>query len=178
MGTVREEKKQIVAKLAEKIEKAKGVYLFDYKGLNVAEVTELRKKCREENIEFKVVKNTMLGFAFKKHNIEGIEESLKGPTAVAFSYDDPVSPARVIVKFASSIEKKLPKAKQAYVEGKVYSVEEVKEIAKLPSKDILLGQVVAAMQSPISGFVYTLQGILREFVATVDAIKEKKEKAN
>ncbi len=178
MASVREEKKALVAELAEKISKARGVYLMDYKGLDVAEMTELRKRCREENIELKVLKNTMLRFAFEENNVEEIKDDLKGPTAVAFSYEDPAAPARVIVKFASSVDKKLPKMKKAYVEGTVYEADKVKNIAKLPPREVLLSQVVAGFQAPISGFVYTLQGILREFVATVDAIREKKQETN
>src|SRR5699024_11192595 len=121
-------KAQNVDEIKEKIEKAQSVVLVDYRGLNVSELTELRKKYREAGVEYKVYKNTMMRFAFKDSGLEELNEYLKGPSAVAFGYEDPVSPAKISAEFAKDNEKLEIKA--GIVDGKVINPEEINNLAK------------------------------------------------
>jgi len=167
-------KKEIIEEIAKKLEKSQGVYFSNFKGMSAEQVNEMRRMFDKENVEYKVYKNTYISFALKDSDIfEKLKDVFIGNTSIAFSYDDPVAPARVIKDFMKKY--KLPKPKAAIVEGKFFDAKGVEEIAKLPSKDVLLSQVVAGIQAPISGFVFTLNGILSDFVYTLQAIKEKKD---
>lgn len=169
-----EKKKQIVSEIAQKLEKANAVYFADFKGMTVSQVDEMRRAFDKENVEYKVYKNTYISFALKDSPaFENVSKSLVLNTSMAFSYDDPVSPARVMKAISKKYD--LPKVKAAIVEGRYFTEEGVKAIADLPSREELLSQVVAGVQSPISGLVFTLNGILSSFVYTVEAIKNKKE---
>ena len=173
MSSVLEKKKQLVEEIKDKIEKSEGIVLVDYRGLDVEEATELRKKFREANVEYRVYKNSMMRFAFKEAGIEGIDEYLKGPNAIAFGYEDPVSPAKIIHEFAEDHEDLEIKA--GVIEGGVIDVEGVKSLAKLPSREVLIAQVLGGLNGPISGFVNVLQGTQRNLVYALNAIKEQKE---
>ena len=166
-------KREIVKEIQQKIEKAQSIVLVDYRGLNVEEVTELRKKYIESNVEYKVYKNTMMRFAFKEAGFEGINEFLKGPNAVAFSYEDAIAPAKVTSEFAKD-HKKL-EIKAGLVDGKVVDVEEVKALADLPPREVLIAQVLGGLNAPITGFVNVLQGNIRNLAYALNAIKEKQE---
>jgi len=167
-------KAETIQLIKEKIENAKAVVLTDYRGLNVAQVTDLRKKLREAGVEYKVLKNTLTGIAAKEVGVdESIGTYLEGPTAVAFTYDDPVAVAKVLAEFAKGNDKL--KIKGGILQKKVISAEGVEALAKLPPKEVLIAQVLAGMQAPISGFVNVLQGTIRNFVGVVDAIRKQKE---
>ena len=140
-------KQAVVAQLKEQLESAKGVVLTSYKGLTVAQDTELRRELREAGVSYHVVKNTMLRIAAKEAGIEGIEEHLEGTTAFAFSTEDAVAPAKVICGFIK--KNKLEDAevltvKVGMVEGKVIGVDEVKALAALPSREELIAKLLAA----------------------------------
>jgi large subunit ribosomal protein L10 len=165
-------KEQIVNEIKEKLENAVSLVLVDYRGLNVEEVTELRKKSREAGVEYKVYKNTLMTRALKELGIEGLESYLEGPNAIAFGYDDPVTPAKIISEFAKGHEKLEIKA--GMVEKKLLSLEEVKALADLPSKEVLVAQVLGGLNAPITGFVNVLQANIRNLVYALDAIREKK----
>lgn len=168
-----ESKKQIVQEIKEKIDKAQSVVLVDYRGLNVEEVTELRKQCREAGVEYKVYKNTLMRFAFKELGLEDFNNHLTGPNAVAFGYDDPVSPAKVTNEFSkdhNSLE-----IKAGVVDGKIVGLDEIKALADLPSREVLIAQVLGGLNGPISGFANVLQGTIRNLVYALNAIKEKQE---
>ncbi|EOD01484.1 50S ribosomal protein L10 [Caldisalinibacter kiritimatiensis] len=173
MSSALEKKKQIVSEIKEKIDNAQSVVLVDYRGLNVEEVTELRKKFREAGVEYKVYKNTLMRFAFKDAGLEEFNEYLTGPNAVAFGYEDPVSPAKVTHEFAK--EHETLEIKAGVVDGKVISLEEVKSLAELPSKEQLIAQVLGGLNGPISGFANVLQANIRNLAYALNAIKEKKE---
>lgn len=173
MSTKIESKKQIVQEIKEKIEKAQAVILVDYRGLNVEEVTELRKKYREAGVEYKVYKNTMMRFAFKDAGLEEFNNYLTGPNAVAFSYDDPVSAAKVSSEFSKGNDKLEIKA--GIVDGKIIGFNEIKALADLPSREVLIAQVLGGLNAPITGFVNVLQGNIRNLVYALNAIKEKQE---
>lgn len=167
----REEKQKVVAELKDKFSRARAAILTDYKGLNVAEMTELRSKLREQSIEYKVVKNTLTRLALKDLNYN-LDEYLEGPTAVAFGYDDPVTPAKILMDFAK--EHKNLEIKGGIVEGRVFDKATVEQLAKLPRKEELIAKAVGSIQSPLFGIVWVLQGPLRDLVYTLQAIQEKK----
>lgn len=170
-------KQAVVAQLKEQLESAKGVVLTSYKGLTVAQDTELRRELREAGVSYHVVKNTMLRIAAKE---AGIEEHLEGTTAFAFSTEDAVAPAKVICGFIK--KNKLEDAevltvKVGMVEGKVIGVDEVKALAALPSREELIAKLLGSMNAPISNTVNVLQGVIRNAVYVLDAIRSQKESA-
>lgn len=173
-------KQAVVAQLKEQLESAKGVVLTSYKGLTVAQDTELRRELREAGVSYHVVKNTMLRIAAKEAGIEGIEEHLEGTTAFAFSTEAAVAPAKVICGFIK--KNKLEDAevltvKVGMVEGKVIGVDEVKALAALPSREELIAKLLGSMNAPISNTVNVLQGVIRNAVYVLDAIRSQKESA-
>ncbi|MDI3481930.1 MAG: large subunit ribosomal protein [Tepidanaerobacteraceae bacterium] len=168
---VKPEKIKAVEELRDKFGRSKTVVLADYRGLNVADITQLRKKLREQGIEFKVVKNTLTRIAIKDFDYN-LDEFLEGPTAVAFSYEDPVAPAKVLVDFAKA-HKEL-EIKAAVVEGKVCGKDIIEDLAKMPPKEELLAKAVGSIQAPLYGIVNVLQGPLRNLVYTLQAIQDKK----
>lgn len=146
MGNL-ETKKQVVAEVTEKFSNAKSVIITDYRGLTVAEVTELRSRLRAQGVEYRVIKNTLLKIAAKDAGIEGAEEYFQGPTAVAYGLEDAVAPAQVLSKFIKEYKKM--EIKGGILEGKVIGFDEVKALADLPPREILLGQVASVFQAPI-----------------------------
>lgn len=173
MSSKIKQKKQVVEEIKNKIDDAQSVILVDYRGLNVEEVTELRKKYSEAGVDYKVYKNTMMRFAFKDAGLEDFGEYLKGPNAVAFGYEDPVAPAKVSNEFAKDHEKLEIKA--GIVDGNIINLDRIKALADLPSKEVLIGQVLGGLNGPISGFANVLQGTMRNLVYALNAVKEKQE---
>lgn len=167
-----EAKKQVVEEIKERLEKTQVAVLADYRGLNVAEVTELRAKLREAGVDFKVLKNTLTRLAANEVGLEGLDPYLEGPTAIAFGIDDPVVPAKVLSDYAKT--HKALEIKAGILEKKVIDANGVKALADLPSREVLLAKVMGAMQSPLYGFAGSLQGLLRNLVYVLDAVKEKK----
>lgn len=167
------EKQASVAELKEKLGSIKGAVLADYRGLNVADATKLRRALREAGIEFRVVKNTMTRIAAKEIGIEGLDTHLEGPTAIAFGYQDPVSPAKVLSEFAKGNKNLVIKA--GILEGKVVDADGVRVLADLPPREVLIAKMLGSMQAPITGFVNVLQGNLRNLVYTLDAVRAQKE---
>lgn len=170
---VLEMKKANVEEIKEKIENAESIMLVDYRGLNVQQITELREKYREANVDYKVYKNTMLRFAFKDSGLEDFNEFLVGPSAVAFGYDDPVQAAKITADFAKDNDKLEIKA--GIVDGKVIDLDEIKRLASLPPKEVLVAQVVGGLNAPIQGFANVLQGTMRSLVIALNAIAEQQE---
>lgn len=166
-------KRENVEEIKEKIEKAQAIVLVDYRGLNVEQLTELRKRYRSAGVEYKVYKNTMMRFAFKDSGYEAFNEYLKGPNAIAFGYDDPVQAAKITSEFAK--EHKNLEIKAGIVDGKVIDVEGVKALAELPSREVLIAQVLGGFNAPIQGFVNVLQGTIRGLAIVLNAIREKQE---
>jgi large subunit ribosomal protein L10 len=166
-------KVQNVDEIKEKINKAQSVVLVDYRGLNVAQLTELRSKYREAGVDYKVYKNTMMRFAFKDSGFEDFNEYLKGPSAVAFGFDDPVQAAKITAEFAKENEQLEIKA--GIVDGKIIDVDGVKYLASLPPKEVLIAQVLGGINAPIQGFANVLQGTIRSLATVLNAIAEKQE---
>ena len=168
-------KKAIVSEIEDKFNRAQSAVFLDYRGLTVEEVTELRSKMRAAGVEYKVLKNTMIRRAVESLNYENIDHILDGPTAVAFGYDDPVAPAKILVDSIAKLKK--TEIKGAYLNGKVLSVDAVKSLAETPSKEELLAKMLGSLNAPITGLVMVLSGVMRNFVCALSAIKDKKESA-
>ena len=175
---VREEKKKVVEELTEKFKRVKGLYFTDYKGLDVASITELRRRLREQGVEYRVVKNTLARIAAKLAGLEELTEFFRGPVALAFGYEDPIVPVKIIKEFSDKHEKKLPVLKAGWIEGRVFDEREVKLLAKIPSKEKLMQDAIGALMSPMFGVVGVLQGLISGLVFTLEAIKNKKEGGN
>ena len=166
-------KNQNVEEIKEKISRAQSVVLVDYRGLNVDQLTELRSEYRKAGVEYKVYKNTMMRFAFKDAGLEEFNEYLKGPSAIAFGYDDPVQVAKITSKFAKDNDKLEIKA--GIVDGKIIDIDGVNSLANLPSREVLIAQVLGGLNSPIQGFANVLQGTIRGLATVLNAIAEKQE---
>lgn len=167
------EKQQVVAALTARLGDAKCLYLTDFTGLDVAAITELRRRLTGARVEYVVVKNTLARRALAETPYEGLTEHLTGPNAFALSRDDVVGAAKVLTEFAR--ERDRPTIKAGAIEGQVVSLEEIRRIAALPPREQLLAQLVGSARSPIAGLVYTLHGLLAKFVRTVDAVRTQKE---
>lgn len=145
-----EMKQPVVQEISENIKDAQSVVLVDYRGLTVEQDTRLRKTLREEGITYKVYKNTMMNFAFKGTDFEGLAPYLEGPSAIAISTTDATAPARVIAKFAKEADKL--EIKGGVIEGIVYDAAGITSIAKIPSREELLSKLLGSIQSPITNF--------------------------
>jgi len=169
----RAEKEKVVEELTEKFKRSVSVIMTDYRGLNVAEITELRRKLRNSGVDYQVVKNTLARLAAEKVGIEGLEKYLGGPTALAFGYEDPVIPAKELAAFAREHDDLEIKA--GIVDGRVIGRDMVKELASLPTREELLAKLLSAMQAPLVGMLNVLLGPMRGFVHVVDGLRKEKE---
>ena len=168
-----EVKKQVVLDVKDKMERSQGIIFYDYRGLNVEEVTELRNKFREAGVEYHVIKNSMLRRAVDMLEITGLDETLTGPTAVAFGYTDAVAPAKVLVEFVKKVKK--TQIKSGVLGKKIIDVNGITSLAELPSKEQLLSTLAGTLQAPISGFARSLSGIICKLGYALNAVKEQKE---
>ncbi|MDK2821751.1 MAG: large subunit ribosomal protein [Clostridia bacterium] len=175
MNKQREAKAQIVAELKNKLDKSIVSILTDYRGLDVAEMTKLRRKLREAGVEFKVVKNTLTKRAAHELGFEELDSYLEGPTAIAFSETDPVAPAKILNEVTR--DNKTFKIKAGILEGNFIDTDKIKALADLPSREELLAKLAGGFQAPISGLVNVLAGNLRNLVYVLEAIRKKKEEA-
>ena len=161
MSKNRELKEQAVAEIKERFEKAQGIVVIDYRGINVEQVTALRKQFREAGVEYVVLKNTLVQRVADEMGESGLDNVLTGPNAFAFGYDDPVTPAKVITEFITKTKCEHLEIKAGVVEGKVIDPEGVKALASLPSKGSMIVGVLAAM--------------LRSVLYVLDSIRKQKE---
>ncbi|UYY06676.1 50S ribosomal protein L10 [Enterococcus faecalis] len=150
-------KETLVQAAAEKFESARSVVIVDYRGLTVEEVTNLRKQLRDAGVEMKVIKNSILSRAAKKVGLDGLDEVFTGPTAVAFSNDDVVAPAKIIDEFAK--DAKALEIKGGVIEGKVSSVEQITALAKLPNREGLLSMLLSVLQAPVRNVAYAVKAV-------------------
>ena len=150
-------KQPVVQEIAENVKDAQSVVVVDYRGLTVAEDTALRKQLREAGVTYKVYKNTMMNFAFKGTDCEGLTEYLEGPSAIAISTEDSTAPARILVKFAKGAP--ALEIKGGVVDGTVYDNKGIAQIAAVPSKEELLGKLLGSIQSPIANMARVLNQI-------------------
>lgn len=155
-----EAKKQLVEEIAEKFKESQSTILVDYRGLNVAEITELRKQLRENNVEYKVYKNTMTRRAVEKVELDELSESLVGPTAIAFSKEDVVAPAKILHEFSK--EHEALEIKGGVIEGKVATLDEIKELSTLPDHNGLVSMLLSVLQAPIRNFAYVTKAVAEQ----------------
>ncbi len=169
----RPEKVAAVEQVAESLKDARSVVVNDFTGLDVEKISELRRLCREANVEFRVVKNTLARLSVKDTEASGLAEFFEGPTALAISRENENEGAKILAKFAE--EHEAPKFKAGFVDGNVIDAAAVITLSKLPSKEELLSKVLAGLQSPASGLVGVMQGPLRSLMSVINQIKDQKE---
>ncbi|WP_122645593.1 50S ribosomal protein L10 [Enterococcus mediterraneensis] len=151
-------KSAIVDEVTEKFQQAASAVIVDYRGLTVEEVTNLRKQLRDAGVEMRVIKNSILSRAAKKAGLEGLDEVFAGPTAVAFSNEDVVAPAKIIDEFSK--DAKALEIKGGIIEGKVSSLEEIVALAKLPNREGLLSMLLSVLQAPVRNVAYAVNAVV------------------
>ena len=162
-----------VAEMKKLFEGSDSFFVTDYQGLSVTDITVLRKNLRENDVKYLVAKNTLLKLAAHQAGVVGIDDHLTGPTAIAFTSDDPAVAAKIL--YDSCKDKELPRMKVFIVGGHVYEGKDIKRLADLPPKETLLGQLVATVEAPFSRLIGALDGLFRELAGTIDALAEKKK---
>lgn len=167
-------KQSVIQEIKEHIENSQSVVVVEYRGLTVADATDLRNQFRDNNVDYKVYKNTMVNLALKELGYENYEEILNGPNAFIFSNEDMVTGPKISTKFAKDHEKVFS-VKAGFMDGKVMTSEEVVQLSKMPSREVLLSMVLRGLQGPIAGLANVCQGTLRSAVYALNAVKEKKE---
>lgn len=171
----KEEKERFVADLHERLGKSQGIFLVDYQGLNVESMNKLRNELRKTGAELEVIKNRLLKLASKDTDTAAIEESMVGPSAVTFAYEDVVAPAKVLSNFASEFKKM--KIKQGQISGKAIDEAGIKRLADLPGRDVLLAQALSAMNAVPGSFVRVLNGVITQLLYALKAIEQQKSEA-
>ena len=169
------EKKKVVEHLNERLSRSCIVIVTDYKGLDVSTINDLRRRLRQENVEFQVVKNTLLTRAAAETDVDLIKGHFKGPSAVALSYEDPVAPAKILTDFAKDHDEL--EIKVGVMNGQVLEVSQIKALSALPSREELLAKFLATLNAVPASFVRTLNEIPKKFLLVLSAIKDQKEAA-
>jgi large subunit ribosomal protein L10 len=170
----KENKQQVVTELRDKLKRAKAVFLADFRGMNVGKATDLRNELRKASVEYRVVKNTLLDLASRETDKELLSSHYIGPTAIAFSYDDPVAAAKVLSRFAKEQQATF-RLKAGVLSGKLISVADIQSLADLPSREVLLAKLLGTMQAPTTNFVGVLAAVPASFVRVLSSIKTQKE---
>ncbi len=173
MPLSRQKKEQLVESYQEGLAAAPHVFLISYKGISVPQVTELRRRIREIGGTYTVVKNRLVLRAIDGKVLEELKSEFEGPTAVAYSEDDPVSLAKTLTEYAKEVP--ALEFKTSLVEGQFIEAQEVKEIASLPSREELITKLVYLLQSPITSFVRILGALPKQFVVVLDQVRQQKE---
>lgn len=169
----KEEKGQTIAELKEKFSEAKAVIFTDYKGMTVAELSELRRLLRSGDVDYRVVKNTIARIASNDTPVSAAKDVFKGPVAIAIGYKDPVMTAKRVIEFSKKNEKL--KLSGGVIEGKLYNVKEVRAIADLPSREILMSIMAGAFRAPLSKMASVLSATVSSFAYAMTALKTKRE---
>jgi len=167
------QKEKLINSLEEKLSSANGVYLTDFMGLNVEEISNLRTLLRRESIEFKVVKNTLAKRSAAKLGLESLNDYLSGPTAMAFCLADPIAAAKILADFQKKNDKL--KLKACILDGQIYDKDRVEEIAKLPSKDQIVAQTLGIIGAPLRNIVGVLNSLVTSMVVVLSEIKKQRE---
>jgi len=167
------DKIQSIEELEGIMKDAKSILMTDFIGMPVADFDELRRKCYENQVTFRVAKNRIVKMVLEKLGYTKIDDILTGPTGFCLGFDDPIVPIRIITDFAKG--KNHPVIKGCFLEGELFGPERINELKIIPPREILIGMVIGAIASPLSGFVYVLNEILRSFVGVIEAVSEKYE---
>ena len=173
----KEQKAEQVELLTEKLKKAKVAVLTDYRGLTVSQLQELRGKLRTGEVEYRVVKNTLTRHAADVAGVSALKSELEGPVAIAFGYDDLSTPAKLLNEFVRTTRLKLD-IKGGLVEGRVFSPDQVKQLADLPSREALIAQLLGTLQSPVGQLVGIMQTPLQQLLGVLNAYKTKLSPTN
>jgi large subunit ribosomal protein L10 len=169
----RQQKEQIVAEVVETVRKARGMFFTDFSGLTVGQVTELRREFFKAGIDYRVAKNTLIKKALEQvTGYDKVFDHLAGPTAVAFAYDDPVAPAKIIQKFAEKHNKL--SLKVCVLEQQVYDGSKLKELASLPTRKEMMASILGSIQSPLAGVPTVINAVMRDLVSVIGEIEKKK----
>ncbi|MGB9692940.1 MAG: 50S ribosomal protein L10 [Candidatus Sumerlaeaceae bacterium] len=166
------QKVEAVQKLKEKLQRSKSLVVAEYQGMTVAEMTELRSRLRKEQVEFKVVKNRLAQIALREAGLDPLPEYLKGMKAIAMGMADPVAPAKVLVTYAKDNEKL--KIVVGLMDNRRLTAEEIAELSKLPSREVLLGRLLGSLTSPVQRLALALNQTVAKLVYALDAVARKK----
>ena len=175
MSLNREQKTAEIDAVRALVDRSKSVVVADYKGLTVADITELRRRCRQVEVNLRVSKNTLVKRALEGTGMEGLGEVLVGPSAIAFGLGDPSAAAKVLVDYAK--DKEALKIKGGAVEGQVLGVDRIAYVAKLGTRDQVLARILGGIQTPATNIAMSLQGVHRKLLGLMTAYKEKLEAA-
>ncbi len=168
----KEQKEKEVAILKDKLARAKHLIIADHSGINVAEISILRRKLKEGSSEIRVSKNTLLKLVVKDTDLQELQQHFEGPTAVIYGYDNPSMPAKIIYEAIRETER--PKFKSYFYDGALYGFDFLKRIAQLPSRDVVIAILIGTVEGSITRFISLLEAATREFVGTLDALAESK----
>lgn len=168
------QKQQALRETSERIAGVRGIYLADFTGMSVEKLSLLRKKCREQKVQFKVVKNTLLKRAFHEHGITALDSYLEGPTGLVFSPVSEVAPARILADFAKEHER--PRIKAAVVEGRLFDDRAIAVLATLPSREVLLAQLLGTVIAPLTHFLAAIEATVRLPATMADVLEREKSK--
>ncbi|NUM81531.1 50S ribosomal protein L10 [bacterium] len=171
----KENKNELITELAEKLQKASGIYLTDFSGIDVKKMEDLRNKFRENKSEFKVVKNTLAKIALNRAGYDGgLDKFLEGPTGIAFGYEDPIAPAKTLSEFLKDKENDKLKLKICVIEKQLFEASKLGDIAKMPTKKDLLAQLMGLLNSPMQNVVMLLNTPMQNLVGVLDSLKNQK----
>jgi large subunit ribosomal protein L10 len=169
------QKVEILRDTEERIREVRGIYLADFSGMSVEKLSALRRKCREEKVQFRVIKNTLLKRAFNARGISALDDYLVGPTGLVFSPENEMAPARILADFAKVNEK--PRIKAAVVDGTLYDEAAVATLAKLPSREVLLSQVLGTIIAPMTTVLAAIDALLGSPARLAGALEAKQTSA-
>ena len=170
------QKEAVLKDTQQRIQDVRGIYLADFTGMTVLSLSLLRKRCREQGVQFRVIKNTLLKRAFNARGIQELDEHLVGPTGLVFSPDNEMAPAKILADFAKEFER--PRLKAAVVDGRLYDDKAIVRLAKLPSREVLLSQVIATFIAPMTTFLGAVNALLATPANMADALAREKSKAS
>jgi large subunit ribosomal protein L10 len=171
----RADKVEVVGTIEDLLTRSQAAIVTEYRGLTVSEMTELRNRLRPGGGEYHVVKNTLIKRALGDKVSPELDSMLKGPSAVAFATTDPIHTSKTLLAYLREIRKPEITLKGGYVDGRVYTVEQITALSKIPSREAVLAQAVGTIQAPLSNFVGTMNGILSEFARTLQAVADKQQ---
>ncbi len=169
------EKAQMIEELSHKLRDSKGAVLLDYRGLNVAEISDLRRQLRAEEVEFQVAKNTLLRLAADRAEVEVAADLLTGPTAIAFGWRDEVAPAKLLTEFAR--RNRVVQVKGGLVGGRSMDAAQIDSLAQLPGREVLLAQLIGVIQAPVARALGAMQAPAREIAGLAQALSDKKQES-
>ena len=168
------EKEQILQDTRERIRDVRGIFLADFSGMSVEKLSALRKRCREQNVQFRVIKNTLLKRAFNERGITDLDPFLEGPTGLVFSPVDEMAPAKILADFAKANER--PRIKAAVVDGKLFDEKAIAVLATLPSREVLLSQLLATLIAPMTQFLAVIEATVALPAVMADVLERERSK--